>query len=225
MGQTTSALWKELLHKHGTEREYQFIINGVAYGKEAEISHSVESALFDTFGIGNAYCAKLELTIYADDIPKGAVIKWRLRLVNGSNVSEWIDKGTFYTSRRAKDGDYWEIEAFDAMRKANFVWEPEQDLTFPMTMPDAVDIFCSSMGVTLDSRTVLNSAYTIDYPANDYTAYDELCYIAAAHGGNWIITDLGELYLVPLLSAPEETNHLVSEVGNAITFGGVRILV
>ena len=72
---------------------------------------------------------------------------------------------------------------------------------------------------------VLNANYTIDYPANDYTVRNELCFIAAAHGGNWIITDENKLYLVPLLSAPAETNYLVEEYGDAITFGGDRILV
>ena len=81
------------------------------------------------------------------------------------------------------------------------------------------------MGVNLDKRTVLNSAYTIDYPANDYTVRNELCFIAAAHGGNWIITDAGDLLLVPLLSMPAETNYLITEYGDAITFGGVKILV
>lgn len=111
------------------------------------------------------------------------------------------------------------------MRKADVVWDPDQSLNFPMTMPDAVNIFCQLMGVELDSRTVLNSSYTIDYPANDYTIRNELCFIAAAHGGNWIITDAGELLLIPLLSMPTETNHLITDAGNAITFGGVRILV
>ena len=94
-----------------------------------------------------------------------------------------------------------------------------------MTMPDAVAEFCRIMDVTLDSRTALNANYTIDYPANDYTIRNELCFIAAAHGGNWIVTDEGKLYLVPILSAPPETNYLVEEYGDAITFGGDRILV
>ena len=131
----------------------------------------------------------------------------------------------FFTNRRSCDGDYWELEAYDAMRKADVVWEPDQSLRFPMTMPDAVNIFCQLMGVELDSRTVLNSSYTIDYPANDYTIRNELCFIAAAHGGNWIITDAGKLLLIPLLSMPTETNYLITEAGSAITFGGVRILV
>jgi len=225
MGQTTSALWRDLLHKPGTEREYKFIINGVEYGKDAEVSHSVESQLFEEFGIGNACCATLKLAVVADNIPRAATINRYLRLVNGTQATAWIPKGTFFTNKRSRDGDYWEIEAYDAMRKADVVWEPAQSLTFPMSMLTAVNLFCQSMGVKLDGRTVLNSAYTIDYPANDYTIRNELCFIAAAHGGNWIMTDEGNLLLVPLLSMPEETNYLITEHGDAITIGGVRILV
>lgn len=225
MGQTTSALWRDLLHKPGTEREFKFVINDVEYGKDAEVSHSVESQLFEEFGIGNACCATLKLAVIADNIPRAATIKRYLRLVNGSQVTAWISKGVFFTNKRSRDGDYWEVEAYDAMRKADVVWEPDQSLNFPMTMPDAVNSFCQLMGVELDSRTVLNSLYTIDYPANDYTIRNELCFIAAAHGGNWIMTDAGKLLLIPLLSMPAETNYLITEAGNAITFGGVRILV
>ena len=85
----------------------------------------------------------------------------------------------------------------------------------------------------IDSRTQLNPAYTIDYPASDpdsesgdfYSIRQELQWIAAAHCGNWIITDVEELLLVPLLSAPAETHYLVTEHGDAITLGGVRIYV
>lgn len=225
MGQTTSALWHDLLHKPGTEREFKFVINDVEYGKDAEVSHSVESQLFEEFGIGNACCATLKLAVIADNIPRAATIKRYLRLVNGSQATAWIPKGVFFTNKRSRDGDYWEVEAYDAMRKADVVWEPSNSLTFPMSMPTAVNLFCQMMGVKLDKRTALNSAYTIDYPANDYTVRNELCFIAAAHGGNWIITDAGKLLLVPLLSMPAETNYLITEYGDAITFGGVRILV
>lgn len=225
MGQTTSALWKELLHTPGTEREYKFLINGAEYGKGKEVSHSVESQLFEDFGIGNACGSTLKLSVLADDIPRSSTIKRYLRLVNGSQATDWLPKGAFYTNRRSHDGDYWEIEAYDAMRKADVVWKPDQALSFPLSMPAAVDEFCRLLGVELDSRTKLNSSYTIDYPANDYTIRNELCFIAAAHGGNWIITDRETLLLVPLLSIPDETHYLITEYGDAITFGGVRILV
>lgn len=226
MGQTTSALWQTLFRTPNTIREYQFDINGTIYGPEAEVEHSVTSELHtDDQPIGNASCASLTLGLYADSIPRSATIKRYIRLRNGDQVSEWLPYGLYYTNRRSEEDGYWTIEAFDGMRKADVVWTPDQSLTFPMTMPDAVDIFCQLMDVTLDSRTTLNASYTIDYPANDYTIRDELAYIAAAHGGNWVMTGVGQLLLLPYGGLPEETNYLVDEYGDAITFGGVRILV
>lgn len=223
--QETSELWKTLWRSKNTVKEYKFDINGSEYGPENEVEHSYSNGVFETFGIGNAYTASLTLRLFADNIPRAATIKRYIRLRNGSQVSEWLPKGTFFTNTRSVDDGYWTIDAYDSMRKAETVWEPDQSLEFPMTMPDAVAEFCRIMDVTLDSRTALNANYTIDYPANDYTIRNELCFIAAAHGGNWIVTDEGKLYLVPILSAPPETNYLVEEYGDAITFGGDRILV
>ena len=225
MAQTTSELWKTLWRAKGTTKEYGFDINAVWYGPDAEVEHSVDYGLYEEFGIGNAATAQLSISLYADEIPRGATIKRYIRLKNGDQVSEWLPKGIFFVNRRAEDDGYWTIEAFDSMRKAENVWEPDQSLEFPLSMPDAAAEFARIMGVEIDPRTSLNSAYTIDYPANDYTIRNELCYIAAAHAGNWIVTDEGKLLLVPLLSIPEETNYLVTEYGGAITFGGVRILV
>lgn len=225
MAQTTSDLWKDLWSRRNVKKQYQFDVDGTIYGSDAEISHSVDHELFEGFGFGNATVAKLTLSVVADSIPRGATVKRFVRLVEGEDISEWLPAGVFFTNRRGVDDDVWTVEAFDAMRKADAVWEPDQTLVFPLSAPGAVTEFARIMGVEIDDRTVLNSAYFIDYPANDYTIRDELRYIAAMHGGNFIITNEGKLRLVPLLSAPEETNYLVSNRGYAITFGGVRILV
>lgn len=225
MAQATSELWKALWQAKNTKKEYAFDINGTWYGPEAETKHTVASGLYEELGIGSASIAQLSISLYAEDIPRGATIKRYVRLVNGDLASEWLPKGVYFANRRTEDDGYWTVEAYDAMRKAEAVWTPDQTLEFPLPMPAAVAVFCGLMGVELDSRTELNAAYTIDYPANDYTIRQELCYIAAAHGGNWIITDAGKLRLVPLLSIPEETGYLVDEYGDAITFGEVRILV
>ena len=225
MAQQTSQLWKTLWQTYGTRQEFGFDINGVWYGPEAEIDHSVDSGLYEEFSIGNATTAKLTLKFFTGSVPRAATIKRFVRLRNGSQVSEWLPKGVFFTNRRSEEDGCWTIEAFDSMRKAEQVWEPDQRLVFPMTMPKAVAEIARIMQVQIDPRTALNPAYTIDYPANDYTLRDELRYIAAAHGGNWIVTDVGKLLLVPLLSAPPETFYLVTEYGEPITFGGVRILV
>lgn len=225
MAQTTSELWKTLWRTRNTVKEYKFEINGVEYGPEEEVEHTYSNGIFEDFGFGNAYTASLTLSLFTDNVPRAATIKRYVRLRNGEQVSEWIPKGTFFTNTRSDDDGCWTIEAYDSMRKAEVVWTPDQSLEFPLSMPAAAAEFARILGVELDPRTVLNGKYTIDYPANDYTIRNELCFIAAAHGGNWIITDENKLYLVPLLSAPAETNYLVEEYGGAITFGGVRILV
>lgn len=233
MAQTTSALWQELRRTKGTTREYAFDIDGVWYGPEVEVTHSVDSGLYEEFGIGNATTAKLTLSLFADNIPRAATIKGYIRLVNGGRVTEWLPKGVFFANRRSVEDGYWTIEAYDAMRKAEASWEPDQFLNFPLSMPDAVAEFARIMQVEIDPRTTLNPGYTIDYPASDpesetgdyYSIRQELQWIAAAHAGNWIITGEGKLLLVPLLSMPDETHYLVTEYGGAITLGGVRILV
>lgn len=235
MAQTTSELWKTLWRTKNTRREYKFDINGVEYGPEQEVSHSVDNGLFETFGIGNATTAKLTLSLFADQIPRAATIKRYIRLRNGEQASEWLPKGVFFTNHRTVEDGHWTIEAYDVMRKAEIAWEPDQALEFPLSMPEAAAEFSRLMGCELDPRTSLNPGYTIDYPAtdpdnpdpsnNNYSIRQELQWIAAAHGGNWIVTDEGKLLLVPLLSIPEETNYLVTEYGDPITFGGVRILI
>lgn len=233
MAQTTSALWKTLWRTPGTTREYKFDIGGDIYGPDVEVSHSVDSGLYEQFGIGGAATAKLTISLFASSIPRAASIKRYIRLRNGEQISEWIPKGVFFVNRRSEEDGYWTVEAFDAMRKAERPWEPDQSLSFPLSMPAAVQEFARIMGVEIDPRTKLNPAYTIDYPASDpdsetgdyYSIRQELQWIAAAHAGNWIITDVGKLLLVPLLSIPEETSYLVTEHGRAIVIGGKRILV
>ena len=221
--QNVSALWATLWKMPDTEIEYRFTINGTVYGKESEVSHSIERELYRDFGIGNATGATLNLELFADDIPRGATIVRECRLVNGSQASEWIPKGTFYTNSRSESDGCWRIEAIDAMKKADTVWKPLGSDVFPMPMQTAVAYACQIMGVTLDERSVI-SGYSVDYPANDQTWRQTLQYIAAASLGNFIITERNQLRLVPLISAAPAA-LLVNENGDAITFGEVGILV
>lgn len=225
MAQVTSELWKQLFEMDNTIKEYAFEINGVWYGAEAETTSSVSNDLYGEFGIGNANCAKLELSLFADEITKGATIKRFVRLRNGDTVSEWLPKGTFYTNRRAEDDGYWTIEAFDAMLKAEQEYLPATITEdWPRAMTAAVQDISTAIGVPVDARTYINPAYMLAMPVG-YTMRQVLGHIAAAHGGNWIITDTEQFYLVPLLSIPAESNSLVTERGSAILIGGVRLIV
>lgn len=203
--------------------QYKVVIADVEYGMSDIASAKIEHPLFDKLSVGNTCAAELDITFWPkSDIPKMAKIVPFAIDEDGTETQ----LGVFYTDTRARVGDRLNIIAYDEMLKADVVWVPDQALEFPMTMPAAVTVIAGLMGVELDSRTVLNSAYTIDYPANDYTLRDVLGYIAAAHAGNWIFTGEGKLLLVPLFaSMPEETSYLITEDGEPILIGGVRITV
>lgn len=235
MAQQTSKIWQTLWRTKGTQIEYYFDIDGVAYYSDKVVSINVDNGLFEQLSIGNAACAQLTLEVFADNIPRGAQIKRFKRLVNGEQVSEWKSAGVYFANRRTEDNGLWTIEAYDIMRKAEQPWTPRQELQFPLPMPDAVEEFARILGCEIDPRTQLDASYTIDYPTtdpeseepvdNNYSIRKELQWIAAAHGGNWIITPEGKLLLVPIGGEPKETHYLVTEYGDAIVMGGVRILV
>lgn len=227
---TTSELYQTLLYMPGTVKESQAVIDGETYGEDRIVSLSTSANLFseDTMGIGGAVAKEIEIAVRAPgSIPRMARIVPSFRLVNGARVSEWIQKGVYYIATRSVDevSGVVTIHGYDDMLKAEQVWEPDQFLTFPMTMAAAAQEIADLMGVTIDPRTVLSTAYTVDYPTNDYTLRDVLRYIAAAHAGNWIMTDAGQLRLVTFGEIPAGTHYLVTQTGSPITFGGVRILV
>ena len=228
--QTTSALYQSLILDPNARKQVQIVIAGVTYGEDQIVSLSTTSDLFaeDTMSIGGAVAKEIDLVLrQPGNIPRMAQMIPSYRLVKGTRASEWIQKGIYYIDTRSVDEvtGVMTIHGYDDMLKAEQVWEPAQSLEFPMTTVQAVNVIAQLMGVTLDPRTVLNQSYTIDYPANNYTLRDVLRYIAVANAGNWIITDDGKLRLVSFGEIPTETNYLVEEDGDAITFGGDRILV
>ena len=226
--QTVSALYQQIMSgEHYAERKIN--IAGTDYGEDAIVSLTTTGGLFadGTLSVGSAVSREINLSLWnvSTTIPKMAKLIPYYRLSNGTQNSEWIQKGVYYIDTRSVDSGLLTIHGYDDMLKAEQIWTPDQSLEFPMPMTQAANIIADIMGVEIDARTVLNSAYTVDYPANDYTLRDVLRYIAAAHGGNWIMSDAGELWLVGLNTLPPETNYLCDEDGDWITFGGDRILV
>ena len=204
--------------------DYKVEIADTTYYKSDISSVVIKRPLFDKLSVGNACSAELDISIWPiSTIPKMAkLVPW----VRENDESSWTKLGDFYIYTREITDELMHIVAYDSMMRAEQIWIPDQSLEFPMSMVSAVNIIAGIMGIEVDSRTTIDSSYTIDYPANDYTLRDVLGYIAAANSGNWIITANSQLLLVPLFSAmPTETSYLIDERGNSITFGGVRIIV
>lgn len=230
--QTTSALYKTLLG--GSHwKETKLVIAGVDYLEDTIFSLSTDGGLYQDLSIGGAASRQIDLEILPQGIiPRQAKMEAFVRLTNGVQSSEWISKGVFFVSTRETDRvtGIMTIHGYDAMLKTEQEWLDNSyaEENFPMPAAQAVADIAARIGVKVDSRTVLSTAYPVSYPVDgegDMTMREVLRQIAVANAGNWIITDAGELLLVPLVSIPDETNFLVTERGDAITFGGVRILV
>lgn len=232
---SVSKLYLTLLADKNHRTETKLSIAGVEY-KESDIvanSLRIYGSLYSTFGIGNCCSRQIDFEVIPKgSIPRQAKIEVFVRLVSGEQQSEWIPKGVFFFATRKTDHKtgVLSVHGYDAMLKAEYVWlDSSYDAeTWPMPAKTAVADIAQRMGVSVDSRTELSDAFPVQYPVDDegdMTMREALERIAIANAGNWTITDDGKLLLIGLNSIPAETNNLVTESGDAITFGGVRILV
>lgn len=229
---TVSDTYKRLIADVRHEKELRIDIAGVSYLQEENsiISCSVSSSLFseEKLSIGGCYSAEAEIAIFPKSTPPTmAEIKLYVRLKLGDEVSEWIPQGVFYIDTRSQDyaSGALSLHCYDAMCKANLTYMHEGDVgEWPRSMPTVADEIAARMGVEIDPRTQLNSAYNVEYP-NEYTMREILGYIAVAHGGNWYITYEGKLRLVTLFELPKDSNLLIDHNGYYLSFEGVRIIV
>lgn len=247
--QVTSELYKTLLADPAHMKEHRAYIDGVEYG-QGSILIGVETplqmwqqkplvtgSLFAdrTPTVGGCVSRQLDIMVLPQGaIPRMAEIRLETRLVTKDLLtgeiiqsSEWIPKGTFYIDTRKTDSTSGAliIHGYDAMLKMEQLYLADgEDVTgWPKTMPTVMEEIAAMIGVELDERNVLQD-YRVEAPAG-YTMREVSGWIAAAHAGNWIITDEGKLRLVPLYSTVLDVGYLVDENGDAITFGGVKILV
>lgn len=220
-------LWRDPRHR----KEMLVNIAGVDYGQEHILSLETSGGVFAEPDIGGCASRQIDLLLRnPGDIPRSAEMRVFVRLALGNETSEWIPKGVFFISTRRQDRltGTLEIHGFDAMRRAGAVWDIDPYANWPMSEQEAVADIAAQMGVEVDPRTVLSGEFPVGYPVDengDLTMQDILEGIAVAEAGNWVISDEGKLLLLRLGDIPAETDYLVTEHGEAITFGGVRILV
>lgn len=144
--------------------------------------------------------------------------------------SEWLPKGVFYIDTRERSRNdsklkILTIHGYDAMLFAEQNYS-STELDWPAVDISIVNEIASMMGVPVDPRTaqIMTEGNVLPLPAN-YSLREVLGYIASMYAGSFIMSETGELRLVTLLELPEETSYLIDNAGDAITFGGDRILV
>lgn len=160
-----------------------------------------------------------------EEIPRRAQLRPELALVRGTRATEWISKGVFYIERRVPSGSYLDLTAYDALYRADTKY-PGSSLSWPAADIDVLREIAGAMGVQLDSRTeaIVTQRYRIPWPSGS-TIADVLSGIAASYGGNFVMSDLEELLLVPVWALPEVEGELTEENDGAITFGDTNITV
>lgn len=230
--------------------EFKAVINGVTYTYGSIKSAQITKSMMDKLTIGQATSAMLDMVFRPEGtIPTAAKIECYVRLTNYepttlvtdeagniiktddgyilagaySVVTDWIPFGTFYIDTRelAANG-LMTITAYDRMLAA------EQE--FPnsagsMTMNAAVAYIAAALGVETDNRNQI-APYSIDSPVGLYTMREVLSGIAAASGGNFIITEENKLRLVRLASpSTVDTTRVASydALSDMVTIGRITL--
>lgn len=220
--QNVSSTYKRIFRMYGHATEVKAVIAGDTYGIDSIYRAEQELSLFsdNNPGIGCCCAGSMRIRMIPNrHVPRMAEIELYTRLVSpdGTEQSEWLPAGTYFvdTRSREKNGLAITCNAYDSMLKANQPYLENSTLsTWPAEHDyDVVDEIADLMGITVDSRTVL-AGYEVPLPEQDWTMREVLGWIAAANGGNWIITPANELLLVKLsgitsLLGPDRTKALL----------------
>lgn len=206
--------WVKLAARGRFTMEAKARIGNVDYYKISapQIDRSLMSS---PLSVGNCTSATLNLSILTDDeIKSTSPVVIMGRLTDGNIYSEWLEFGTFYINQRDTSFEgLVTVDCYDAMLKANQAYLDGSDTSanWPKTMKAVVEEIAYRIGVGIDPRTRINTGadYVVPYPSGK-TMIQVLGDIGACHGGNWIITEENLLRLVPLITAPDETFHVIS---------------
>lgn len=247
--QTTSQTWKDLWASGTARLEARAIIAGVEY---TDISAPVinRALMQGGLSIGNAVSATCSFSVRnPGTIPKSAEVIVQKRLTDGTQTSEWLTCGTFYVSHRRRDPvtGTLELECYDALLKANadmpalMPWttkggEPMRTASgellyfsahYPRTMAAVMADIALILGgaIRIDPATQIETgaAYTIDEMQRGTRIVDVLRKIAAANGGNWIMTPQNTLKLVPVISAAGAASATANVVDVDGVVGGIGV--
>ena len=212
--QETSALYKQLRALPDSWYETQVLRGNITYGdnvltpyEKPILSIRINPALFDDagpkIGFARASICKLAIVEHKENWPRMASFTVRTRIVSadGSQVSEWISMGLFYTDLRkpSYDGTLF-ITAYDSMLLLKQRWTDsvqQPPTTWPITAKTAAALLEEATGVELENDSLLDD--TVDFIGlnTESTAWEIWMDIAAAHGCNLQMRPNGYLRLIP----------------------------
>ena len=219
------AYWDELWGADGTRCSYQILNGSEVYTGDDDIEE--ESLILDKSvftaakPIGNTPCFTMECCLRQKeaDIPKGAWLELQIRLQNSTQATDWVSLGKFKVNKRVKYPDGWvKLSCRDRMQMANqlFIKDESVDVTtWPKPMAEVMGMTLDIMDISLDPSTTINEGegWVVSLPLglSIRTIWSS---IAAAHGGNFIITPQDTLKLIhPRVAEEADLEAELSEEG------------
>ena len=199
--------WDLLLFRpHITQ--YRFTINGTVMSPDfIQGVPTIEKPMMLEPVIGRCCTGSITIDVRQGDIekiPKAASVDvdCRLSSYDKTLASDWVPQGRYFVTKRSGYGDLVTLTCRDSMINAGKTYIDKAQNTsrvWPAPMADILADIARIMNVTIDPRTEIQtgSEYTISVPDNDMLMSEILAKIAAVHGGNFIITESGQLRLVP----------------------------
>ena len=206
-------------------KEWQAKINGTVYGEDSLINGSIRqiNQLYGDALIGNACSGQLDLSlrkVNPGDIPRMAKVELEYRLINSTLQSAWVPKGTFWINTREEDPlmNTVTLHCVDAMMfgEQDFIpedsnlplWNNETMRTVANMCVQKINASTTGVNVVFDNpNDIQNTApYILNAPPVGYTVRQILSGIAAAHGGNFIITPQNHLRFIPLIPTNTEVD-------------------
>lgn len=204
---TKPEYWDDLWGADGTRCAYQILIGSDVYTGDDDIEE--ESLILDkpvftaAKPIGNTPCFTMECCLRQKevDIPKGAWLELQIQLRNPTQMTDWVSLGKFKVNKRVKYPDGWvKLSCRDRMQMANqlFIKDEYVDVTtWPKPMSEVMTMSLAIMGLSLDPSTTINTGdnWVVSLPLG-LSIRSIWSSIAAAHGGNFVITPYDTLKLV-----------------------------
>lgn len=235
----TSEIYKQILSRGNYWFERALVIGDgtpdTGLREDRIRSIEIDAGCFDgeNPAVGCAPAATVTISIYGSiaDVPRRAKLRPYVRAVDDLATSEWIPQGVYWADTR--EGNVTgtnlkivDITGFDALIFADAPYPSDSLHNYPMLDIDMVRFIAAQLGCGVSDETVRKMVYGYSFPLPlGYTMREVLQMIAGCYGGNFVCDLEGNLLLLLLNELPPETRYLVDNNGNAITFGGDRILV
>ena len=219
----TSDLWKEYIANDDWSFIATIETNGVEYDtiSAPSITRNVMSSAL-TFGECNI--ASLTFSIMTDDefdsanpitvlgkLSEGdavlvgaeigtAIIGESQIAYEVTECSEQLEFGTFYIDQRSTDyvTGLTTFTCYDRMMMLEGTYPTNDYTKFPKSMKDVADEIAEAIGTEIDERTKISDEWVVPYDdeGESTTMKEVMGYIAACHGGNFIMTEDDKIKLI-----------------------------